>query len=341
MNRRLLPVAGVLAVVVAVVVGLVWRPWASAVPEDAAFVVGEREVGISELDQRNDSLRALYGVQEPSGKAGRAEFRRQAAKSMVISIVLERAADDASIAVPAEEVDAALRTFLDNEFDGDRKAFIDALGNVGTSEAEVREEIERQMRLRLLLDHVAGDVKVSDEDLRAAFTERKEELATPERRAVSNIVVSTRRDAADVRRRLDAGADIATLARQVSMDAATRDKGGRLGKVARADLVPSVGKAVFGAAPGKAYGPVEGPQGWNAGVVTDVEPRVPARFVRVVERLRATLEHEERTRRWSAWLEERLRSAEIEYADEYRPEDPFEVTPLAGSMDTAPEGESP
>jgi len=330
MSRRVLLVGAVLAVAVAVVVGLVWRPWASDVPDDAAFVVGDQAVSVSELDRHNESLRALYGVQEPSAESEQADFRRQSAKSMAIGIVLDHAADDASVDVPEEEVDRALAVFVDTEFGGDREEFLDALGNVGTSEDDVRAEIRRQLRLRQLLDEVDGEVEVADDEVVAAFEERKDTLATPERRRMRNIVVATRADAARVRQQLDAGADVTRLARQVSMDAATRTKGGDLGAVSRDDLVPAVGRAVFGAGPGAAYGPVQGPQGWNVGVVTEVLPRIPATLARVGDELRATLEAEESQRRWTAWLEDQLRGAGIEYADGYRPEDPYEVSAWTG-----------
>ena len=245
MSRRILSAAGGLAVVAALVATLGWRPWAAAVPDDAALVVGDRSVSVAELDRRNESLRALYGVQEPSADSERADFRRQAAKSMAIGIVLDRAADDASLEVPDEQVEQVFGSFLDAQFDGDRQAFLDALGNVGTSEDDVLEEIRRQLRLRELLDEVDGDVEISDVEVAAAFQERKAELATPELRGVRNIVVATRQGADRVRRQLDAGSDVAPLARRVSIDGATRDKGGYLGKVARDDLVPAVGAAVF------------------------------------------------------------------------------------------------
>jgi len=340
MSRRALSAAGVLAVAIAVVAGLAWRPWASELPDDAAFVVDDRSVSVTELDRRNESLRALYGVQEPSAEAERADFRRQAAKSMAIGLVLDRAADEASVDVPDEQVDTTLAAFVDAQFGGDRQAYLDALGNVGTSEDDVRDEIRRQLRLRELLDEVDGNVEVGPDELRAAFQERRDELATPERRGVRNVVVATRQDAARVRRQLDAGADVARLARRVSIDAATRDRGGDLGEVARDDLVPAVGKAVFDAAPGEPYGPVQGPQGWNVGVVTEVLPRRPATLDRVADELRATLEAEESQRRWSAWLEGRLRAAEIEYADAYRPEDPYDVSAWPGSTPSdVPAGE--
>jgi peptidyl-prolyl cis-trans isomerase C len=324
MTRRVLPVAAVLAI--ALVVGLAWRPWAAEVPDDAVLVIGDRSVSVAELDRRNESLRALYGVQEPTSDAERDEFRRQAAKSMAIGIVLDRAADKASVEVPDEQVDLVFQSFLDAQFGGDRQAFLDALGNVGTSEVDVLDEIRRQLRLRMLLDEIDGEVEISGDELAAAFQERKAQLATPERRGVRNIVVATRAGADQVRRQLDAGSDVAPLARRVSIDAATRDKGGFLGEVTRDQLVPAVGNAVFGVSAGQPYGPVKGPQGWNVGVVTEVLPFEPATLGRVADDLRSTLEAEESQRRWSAWLVDQLRAADIEYADAYRPEDPYEVS---------------
>lgn len=312
--------------VVAGGVAQAWRPWADAVPDDAAFVLGDKVVTVAELDRRNDSLRALYGVQEPLDDEEQESFRRQASKSMAISLVLDRAVEDASIEVPDAEVDEALRAFVDSQFEGDRQAFLDALGNVSSSEDAVRDEIRRQLELRLLLREVAGDVQVSGAELRAAFVERRARLGVPQQRVVSNIVLASRRHAADGRRLLDAGSPVATLARSVSIDAATRDKGGLLGAVTRAELVPAVGDAVFGTRPGRPYGPVKGPQGWNVGVVTRVIAPKPATFAGVRDRLHDVLESEHSQQLWSDWLEEELRDADIEYAADYRPSDPYDLS---------------
>lgn len=317
-----------LAVVLAVLAGaaLLWRPWQEQVPADTAFRVGDEVVSVAELEQRNDSLRALYGVQEPMDNKGQDEFRRRAAKSMAIGIVLDRAVDEAGIEVPKADVDAALETFVESQFEGDRGTFLDSLGNVNTSEDAVRDEIRRQLALRLLLDEVAGDVTVTEEQVRSAFAERKDRLDKPERRVVSNIVVSSRSDARAVREELDRGVGVAELARAVSIDEATRETGGKLGTVSRADLLPAVAKAVFAAGAGQAYGPVQAPQGWNVGIVSRVVPPAPATLREARADLRRTLESEAVQRFWSDWLAAELRDADVRYEADHRPADPYDVS---------------
>lgn len=324
MKQRIAIAAAVVAVVAG---GLVaWRPWADEAPDGTAFRVGEEVVTVDELDARNDSLRALYGIQEPLDADELDGFRRQAAKSMAISIVLDRAVEDEGVEVSDDEVEEAVSAFVKARFGGDRDQFLDSLGNVNTSEDAVRAEVRRQLELRALLAQVAGDVAVGDADLRAAFAERKDALATPERRVVSNVVVGTRAEARRVRDRLDAGAGIAGLARTFSVDAATRDTGGRLGAVARADLLPEVADVVFRTGAGKAYGPVRGSQGWNVGVVTRIEPAASATFAAVRARLRTQLESERVQATWSDWLAGQLRDADIRYERDYRPSDPYDVS---------------
>lgn len=316
-----------LAVVAVAAAGLfAWQPWADDAPEGTAFRVGDEVVTVDELDARNDSLRALYGIQEPLDTEEVDGFRRQAAKSMAISMVLDRAVQDEGVEVSDAEVEEAVTAFVTAKFGGDRDQFLDSLGNVNTSEDAVRAEVRRQLELRKLLAQVAGDVAVGDADVRAAFAERKASLGTPERRVVSNIVVETLAEAQRVRDQLDAGAGIAGLARKVSIDAATRDKGGRLGAVSRADLLPEVADVVFRTGAGRSYGPVQGSQGWNVGIVTRVEPATAATFAAVRTRLRSTLESERVQATWSDWLAGRLRDADVRYERDYRPSDPFDVS---------------
>lgn len=310
-------------VVLAVAAGvLVWRQ-ATSLPDDAAFAIGDQVVTREGLDQRALSLRALYGVERPKDSAKLDAFRRDLAKSVAVSMILDQEARQRGIVVADKKARDVLDRYISAQFgDEGRQAFIASLGNVGTSEPAVLEEIKRQLAVGRLMDEVVGKVSIGDSALRSAFDERKAELGAPERRVVRNIVLASRQDALDALRALRADAPIATVVAERSLDGSTRDSGGLLGELGRDQFERAVGDAVFGAEAGGFYGPVKGQFGWNVGRVDRVRPPAPARFADVQAALQETLVGEESLRRWRDWLGERIRAAEVEYAPEFQPADP-------------------
>lgn len=331
--------AATLVVVLAVAAGfLVWRQ-ATSLPEEAAFVIGDHVVTRDELSQRERSLRALYGVERPKQSAKLDTFRRDLAKSVAVSLILDQAAQQRGIAIADTQARDVLDRYISAQFgDEGRQAFIRSLGNVGTSEPAVLDEIKRQLAVGRLMDDVVGKVSVGEDSLRAAFEKRKAELATPGRRVVRNIVVSSRREALDVLRGLRAGAPFAKVAAQRSLDGSTRRSGGLLGELGRDQFERAVGDAVFAVGPGDFYGPVKGQFGWNVGRVDRIKPPAPARFADVKATLRETLLGEQTLRRWRDWLGERIRAADVEYAPEFQPADPDAppAVPGSGTNDRGP-----
>ncbi|WP_375001817.1 peptidyl-prolyl cis-trans isomerase [Aeromicrobium sp. CTD01-1L150] len=314
------------ALVVALVTAAVltrWGPLGPGVPSGAAVVVDGDTVTTKQLDRRMDTLRALYGVVRPTGSKELDGFRRDAAKSVAVSAVLDASMSRRGIEVSDKRARDELDQFVERQFgDGGRAAFVESLGNVGTSEESVLEEIRRQVGLGMLIEEVVGDVSVGDEELEREFESRKDELATPERRTVANIVVADKAAAEDAMARLRKGETVSEVAADVSMDARTKDDGGALGEIEETDLEPAVSEAVFAVDEGQLYGPVEGRYGWNLGKVSTVKKPVPADFDRDGEAFRQTLETEQATSRWRSWLQDEIGSADIRYADDYRPDDP-------------------
>lgn len=319
------------AVLVATVAGyVVFR--AGQLPDDAAFRIGDRVVPAEELEHEVDTLRALYGVQPPTEPAALDAFRRDAAKAYAVALILEGAARDSGIVIADKSAQDALNRFVADQLGEGaeaRRQFVAALGNAGTSEQAVLEEIKRQLAVGQLLEQVTGDVAVSDEEVDRAFEQRRAQLGTPERRHLTNIVVSTEQAAQEAAARIRGGEPFGEVARAVSIDGSTREAGGDLGVVAAAPLEDGYAEVAFAAAPGEVFGPVRTRHGWNVGTVLAVVPPVPAELERVRETLRAQLELEESTRLWRDWLAARIRDADVEYAESYRPADP-DAPPSAG-----------
>lgn len=332
---------GLLAVLLAAAAGVgVWRS-TSGLPEDAAFAYGDQVVTTRELDRRAQALEALYGIVAPEPRAEADRFRRDLAKSVAVSQILDDAARERDIRIADKQARDVLDRYIATQFgDGGRQAFVRALGNVGTSETAVLDEVKRQLAVGRLMAQVVGEAAVDDAALRRAFAERKATLGVPERRVVRNIVVASRQDAADALRRLRAGESFAAVASASSLDASTKGSGGLLGELAREQLEEPVAEQVFGTPSGGVFGPVQGRYGWNVGRVDAVRPPVEARFGDVREELRETLRAEDSLRRWRDWLGERIRSAEVTYAEAYRPADP-DSAPVTGQGPGVPGVDGP
>lgn len=302
-------------------------------PDDAALKVDDRVVTVDQLQGRIDTLTALYGVEVPTEGQQKDAFKRDAAKSYALQILIDGAAEDHEIVIADKAANDALALLIKQRYpDGGRSAFVDALGEMGASEEQVLDEIKQQMVVARLFDEVTQGVKVSADEVRKAFTERKDSLGTPERRLLRNIVVEKKADALKVLEALDAGGDFSALARAVSLDSSTKADGGELGVVSSTDMENVYAKAAFKAETGQAFGPIKSEHGWNVGLVEEVQPPVAARFNQVRPALLKTLQNEKSMGEWRAWLQDLLADHAVVYADDYQPDDPDSVPDLLGQQ---------
>lgn len=337
-RTRVLLVIVLVAVLALLGGGIAW--WqTTALPADAAFRIGDRVVTADELDRQVDTLRALYGVQPPADPTAADGFRRDSAKSYAVAIILDNAARDQGVQV----ADKAARDMLDRFVAGQlgegpdaRRQFVDALGIAGTTEQAVLDEVKRQMAVGQLMDRVTTDVTVTDQDVAREFEARRDQLATPEKRHLANIVVPDQATADQAAARIRAGEPFAAVAQSVSLDQSTRDKGGDLGDVARAQLEQGYGDAAFGAAQGGVFGPVQTQHGWNVGTVLAVTASVPAQLDAIRDPFRQRLEVEKATNQWRDWISGQIKAADVDYADDYRPADPDAAPNAAGAPTGTP-----
>jgi peptidyl-prolyl cis-trans isomerase C len=330
--RRLL--VGILVAVVLVasalavptLMGFFPSVYSPPLPPDAAFAVGSRVVTTAEYDKRLKTIEALYGAQAPTDPAGADRFRRDSAKAMAVADAMQDAEAARNIVIPDTKVRQQLTDMVTAQYgpgaDGYQK-FIAGVGQAGSSEAEVLDEIRQQYAAAELINQVTDPVQVQDSELPAEFPKYAARLGTPEQRRLSNIVVPTQDQANDILNQLRGGAPFAQLAQTQSLDAATKAAGGDLGQTVTADkLQPTYAQAAFAAPKGQPFGPVQTPQGWNVGLVTDVIPGKPADFAQSQIPLKAAVTNDRKIAAWSAWLQDDLRSSDIRYADAYRPADP-------------------
>ncbi len=127
-----------------------------------------------------------------------------------------------------------------------------------------RQDLDEALRAGLVRERVGlklvEDVATSDADLRKAYDENKAQFDQVQ---LWQVQVRTEVDAATALRRAQAGEDFGAIAREMSIDVTSRDRGGFVDFIGRGVLDPVLEAAAF--APGAAgiAGPVKTSKGWH------------------------------------------------------------------------------
>lgn len=297
----------------------------TALPDDAAFKVGDTTVTKQQLQTRVKTISALYGIRQPSDPREANKFWRSAAKATAVGMVLDNAARDRGIVISEKAARDSLSKMVEQQTGQSGNAeFVDLLKNAGASQNQVLDEIKLQQATAKLFQQVAEPTKISvtDTDVRDYFDQHKNEMVVPEKRHLRNIVVTDRQQADRVLRQAMAGQDFAALVRQYSLDQSTRSTNGDLGFVGRQQVEAGYGDIAFREPKGTLFGPVKTKSGWNIGQVLEVQPKKPLKLEQVKNQLRETVRSERALAKWRKWQADQIRAADVEYADQYRPADP-------------------
>jgi peptidyl-prolyl cis-trans isomerase C len=326
-----------------VVVGLLLAvvPRFTQLPRGVAFQVYGQDVTVDQLQHRLTVLKALYGIAPPADPAAMDTFRRTSAEAVVVSMVIDRAAQEQHATVTDKDGREALGQLVGTFPDG-INGFARMLGSVGATENDVVDELKRQQATHQLYEKITAEQgpagQVSLPQAQAYYDQHQAQFVLPETRHLRNIVVATQSDANDVLQQSRAGTDFGVLAQQNSLDQSTAPKGGDLGSVTKDQLQPPFAAAAFGAANGAVFGPVQTPQGWDVGQVLGVQPPTQQPFQQIGTQLAAWLTSERAVAHWRAFLAGQLADADVRYADAYRPADP---TGGLGAAPGAPEPGTP
>jgi peptidyl-prolyl cis-trans isomerase C len=330
-------VAAAVAVLVVAGGSLLVHQRLTALPDDAVLRYDDQVVTQADLKEHVDTLNALYGISKPEDGDALDAFNRDVAKSVAVSLILDRAAKDEDIVISEKSARDTLASMVESQLGADpQKAFQDLLTEFGVSEDDILQEIRRQQAIARLFKAVTQDTvdAVTPADAKSLYDEDPSAFQVPEKRRIANIVVATRAEAQRLLVSARKGTPFASLARTRSLDDATRDKGGLLGTVGAADLEETYAATAFAAREGAAFGPVQTAYGWNVGVVTAIVPARQQPYDAVAAEALDAVRSQRAMDEWRSWLAERIKDADVEYADAYLPahpdEPPAEATPASG-----------
>jgi parvulin-like peptidyl-prolyl isomerase len=164
-------------------------------------------------------------------------------------LILQRA-EDAGIRAPAAWIDEAIAGIKkENKIESDDQ-MQEALAREGLTLAELRQNIERGVVRRIVMQRdVQPKIEVTEADVRAEYERLKpSEFTKPATVTLQEILIAEDKGgealARELLTRARAGEDFPTLARTYST-AASRTNGGDLGQLAQGELNPALEKVAF------------------------------------------------------------------------------------------------
>ncbi|TBL69040.1 peptidylprolyl isomerase [Paenibacillus thalictri] len=211
-------------------------PSSSSEQQHIVAVVGNKQITAGQLQS---NLNARYG--------------NDILNQMLDQEVVRLEAEQLEIKVSRSEIDNELKR-MQQGYDGEAEFYKAMKDQLGMTKEQLREDVY----YRLLLEKIAiKDVPVRDEWVDEYIRLHPEEFKKPAELKIQQIIVGNQEQANKVLDDLKKGADFAGLAKDRSLDDATRNSGGDLGWVEEND--PFVPAPVLKAAKGLKKGEVSKP----------------------------------------------------------------------------------
>lgn len=127
-----------------------------------------------------------------------------------------------------------------------RAEYKKALADFKKEQARRARDYEDNLAMELYIRDLNGtELNVTDQDVEKYYADHKTEYTRPVEVTVKHILVTTPEDADKVLARVKKGEDFSKLAREVSTDPISAERGGEIGPFRKGDLVPEFEDAVF------------------------------------------------------------------------------------------------
>jgi len=183
---------------------------------------------------------------------------REQALTLLINLQwLQNEAEDQGVKVSDAEVKKSFAEQKKQAFpkEADYKKFLEQSG-------QTEGDVLTQVRLRLLSDKirdkvVKGKDKVTDQQIADYYNKNKAQFAQPERRDLHIVLTKTEAKATQAKAALESGRPFKQVAKQYSIDDASKAQGGKLPAVAKGQQEKAFDEAIFSAKKGKITGPVK------------------------------------------------------------------------------------
>lgn len=265
---------------------------------------------INEYDFMNAYYQQIDYYQSMLGQLNRQmleTIRYSAYDRLVDNMLIIQEIETRNIEVPKDEIEAELADF--------KEAYSqEVLDQYGYTDDYIKESIAMQLKYNKLISEISGPIDVDEQAIKDIYEEVR----------ASHILVKVNPDdeqawddakeqAEFVLAELE-HTDFAELAKMYSDDSSS-EKGGDIGFIKRGQTVAPFEEAAFSMEVGEISGLVKSEYGYHIIMITDVKRAEGDEYESAKEQIREELENEKRYEKFSQWLTEQKKQADIVIID--------------------------
>ncbi|OOM82055.1 foldase protein PrsA 1 precursor [Clostridium puniceum] len=185
--------------------------------------------------------------------------------------------------------------------------FEEALKQAGLTEDQLKDSLKKRIIIEAVQQDMVKDITVTDDDVQTYYNENKDtQFAVGAGATASHILVADEETAKNLKAKLDAGADFATLAKENSTDPGSKDKGGSLGFVAynSTQLVTEFMDGFKNLKEGEVSQPVKSQFGYHLIKATGLKTAEVTPLDQVKDQIKQTLLQQKQTTAFNSKVEE-------------------------------------
>ena len=251
-----------------------------------------------------------------------AELQKDILEGLIEREVLYQESQKAGIKITDQKVNEQL-SGIKKRFPNEEE-FKKALASMNLTEAEVREQIQRGLAIRELIDtKVANKIVITEEETKAYYTDNPQLFKKPAQVKASHILIKVEPTADDakkaaagkkieeIQQKLKEGGEFAELAKEYS-EGPSSTKGGDLGYFQRGQMVKAFEDTAFSMKADEVSGRVETRFGYHLIKVYDKKPAQTLAYADVKNKIAQRLKQEKVEKDATRYVETLKKDAKVE-----------------------------
>jgi foldase protein PrsA len=234
---------------------------------------------------------------------------------------VQQEAENQDVKVSDKQIKQSFEDQKKQAFPND-KAYEDFLKTSGMTEEDILFRVKLdQLQQKLTAKITQDSKKVTDEDISEYYDKNKKRFAQPERRDLLVVLTKTEAQAEKAKAALEDGDSFKQVAKQYSIDEASKAQGGKLPAVTQGQQEKAFDDAIFGAKKGELVGPVKTQFGWYVFEVSKVSPASQQSLDEAEEAIRNLLRSQGQQEALDKWI----KSFREDYKDKTDCADEFRI----------------